>query len=339
MSPRRRPKWPTAIAGAKAALIRNAAWAHRMHDETPTPGSVSTHDRAPLLHKCVAPQGVVVVDRMSYYWRDLREYGWPLIFSGISQAGGIYPILLGTIFLVILSIGGVSALLHGARVEWEMILGLVVGVPMSAMISGIAGLIWAGIVALICEVVIHLFLRSMKLRPSFIWLGAVTGGLAGFVAVLPVAFQIASMIMAGDALGAFMVFFVGPGLTTILGQLGGARGGRMAAAKVAARNSVRQSLADVGWRPTTLRQHDDNDGIYSEGGRLHFRFRTIHLLWISLWASLLLMLIRISGVPFGWILPVLAGWFLYQAGTLWLGTLLIRRLGPWWAQRRSGRST
>ena len=60
------------------------------------------------------------------------------------------------------------------------------------------------------------------------------------------------------------------------------------------------------------------------------QFRTIHMLWVGVWVSLLLTLIRLSGIPYELILPMLLGWGVFQAATLLAGTLLVRRFGPWW---------
>jgi hypothetical protein len=58
------------------------------------------------------------------------------------------------------------------------------------------------------------------------------------------------------------------------------------------------------------------------------QFGTRHLLWIAAWLSLLLSIIRLSGVPFEFALPLLAGWVVYQGATLWIGGRLARRLSP-----------
>jgi hypothetical protein len=60
------------------------------------------------------------------------------------------------------------------------------------------------------------------------------------------------------------------------------------------------------------------------------QFGIRHLLWIAGWVSLLLSVIRLSGVPFEYVLPLLVGWLAYQAATLRLGLLLMPRLVAWW---------
>jgi hypothetical protein len=62
------------------------------------------------------------------------------------------------------------------------------------------------------------------------------------------------------------------------------------------------------------------------------------LLWISFWVSVLLTVIRLCGIPFEFVLPLLAGWAIYQAGTLWLGGKIVPRLAAW-RRERASRST
>jgi hypothetical protein len=69
------------------------------------------------------------------------------------------------------------------------------------------------------------------------------------------------------------------------------------------------------------------------------RFQIRHLLWITVWVALMLMAIRFSGIAFELILPVLLGWLVYQAATLYVGGRLMRRIGPTWFPRKASRST
>ena len=71
--------------------------------------------------------------------------------------------------------------------------------------------------------------------------------------------------------------------------------------------------------------------------RPRLQFRIHHLLWISVWLSVLLALIRLCGLPFEFTLPILVGWIVYQAATLWLGGKIVRRFRKW--QLRQLRST
>ena len=54
-----------------------------------------------------------------------------------------------------------------------------------------------------------------------------------------------------------------------------------------------------------------------------FSFGIRHLLVISVWISLLLTAIRLSGLDFVFVLSLLVGWSVYQAATLWIGGLLV----------------
>jgi hypothetical protein len=49
------------------------------------------------------------------------------------------------------------------------------------------------------------------------------------------------------------------------------------------------------------------------------------------WASIVLTLVRLSGIPFNLMLPVLLGWVAFQALTLVAG----KQLAAWYHQRRT----
>ena len=53
-----------------------------------------------------------------------------------------------------------------------------------------------------------------------------------------------------------------------------------------------------------------------------------------MWLSVLLTLIRLVGIPFELILPLLGGWIIYQAFTLYLGSFLVEWLGAKWQAGR-----
>jgi hypothetical protein len=57
------------------------------------------------------------------------------------------------------------------------------------------------------------------------------------------------------------------------------------------------------------------------------------MLWIFVWFSLLLSVIRLSGIPFEFALPLLVGWLVYQAATLYCGSLYFK-----WREARLSRS-
>ena len=87
--------------------------------------------------------------------------------------------------------------------------------------------------------------------------------------------------------------------------------------------------------------HDDHTSNELDDGidMPRFRFRTIHLLWLGVWLSLLLTVIRLSGIPFELILPILLVWLAYQVATLALGSWLLLQAADAWRGGRQNRST
>jgi hypothetical protein len=183
-----------------------------------------------------------------------------------------------------------------------------------------------------------LFLRSLRVRGSHVGLGAASGGLVGFVALLPMTLTLPWSVGMSDIAWIAIILALGPALTTILGQIGGAWGGRRAVhfARVSDANAIAVESLELseamGWR-TIDRASDSN----AAEPRLQFSIR--HLLWIFVWLSLILSVIKLCRLPFEFVLPVLVGWFFYQLATLRIGFYLSRRLGPWWHNWRSRRST
>jgi hypothetical protein len=138
------------------------------------------------------------------------------------------------------------------------------------------------------------------------------GGLVGFAAILP--FVLRTPLASGaNATDIALIALLGPCLTTVIGQLGGAWGGRQSAGR-------QPSVSE----PTSASE------VPSEP-MLQFRIR--HLLWLTVWISLLLTSIRLSGIPFGLLLPVLLAWLVFQAGTLMCGWFFVRRIRPKWHAR------
>jgi hypothetical protein len=116
---------------------------------------------------------------------------------------------------------------------------------------------------------------------------------------------------------------VGPGLTTILGQVGGAWGGRQC---LKAEQDSTNQLVDSTGATTALSAPTQP---------LRFQFGIRHVLWVGIWVSLLLTGIRLLGVSFVLVLPLLMGWLIYQAATLWIGERLIRGWVRFRQQRQS----
>jgi hypothetical protein len=271
----------------------------------------------------------------TYSYSDLADIGWPSIGGSIILAGGAYPIILSTVGILAMTF---SALI-GSGLDGGILIGFPLAVILYGGLGGIIGLLWTGVVIAVTLPLVHLVVRSMKLRNSLVWLGAFCGGLVAFMAVLPVALLIPLMFNTRSALAALVMLASGPGTATVVGQLGGALGGRRAAKRIEAKMEVRRSLVAIGWRLPTARDKDHDESMMADANRSAFRFRTVHLLWVSVWLSLLLTVIRLSGIPYQLILPVLTGWLVYQAATLWIGSMLAKKLGPWRVARWQTRST
>ena len=134
------------------------------------------------------------------------------------------------------------------------------------------------------------------------------------------------------------MLLVGPALATVVGQIGGALGGKRGVERIAnCRMAPKIDLLRLRFavKPPTAEQPAV---VATTAERipdpLRFQFRIIHLLWLGVWMSLLLTLIRLSGIPYALIIPLLLGWGAFQAFTLIVGKHLIRRFGPWWNGER-----
>jgi hypothetical protein len=272
----------------------------------------------PLLHQ---------EDTISYTREDLVSFGWPSIAGGIILAGFIYPSILGLIYLIIA--GAIALTYPISSIDADTFGGMIMAVFGIAFVGTAVGAIWTSIVCLPTIFLAHLVVWSMHLRPDFRRLGAVVGGLVGFLAVSPI--TLIPMLDRGGVTfhwGLMLFLMSGPGLTTFLGQWGGAIGGRRAA----------RSFAIAVQKSTAL-----SNAASAEAGRLaveqfakvhpvspKFQFQIWHLLWISFWLSVLLSVIRLSGVPYALLLPTLIVWLLYQAMTL----MLVERIERWRQSRR-----
>jgi hypothetical protein len=263
------------------------------------------------------------VDLGPAFHEDLTSYNGPSIAYGIVLAGGAYPLVLGLIGLVVVGVAFVWMLFTNGIVPGLFELGILpAGILLQAGIGAVIGAVWAAFVSVFTLPVVYLFVRSLKLKGSIIWLGAVSGGLVGFLAVLPLTLSLPMLTPTLDGLQVLLALLAGPGLTTILGQLGGAWGGRRAVhyafnaewkALIAA-----TSQADGSTEPV----HDETPEVADKEPRFQFHIR--HILWIFVWLSLLLSVIRLSGIPFEYVLPLLVGWLLYQSATLYVGSRFFR---------------
>jgi hypothetical protein len=267
--------------------------------------------------------------------KDLNSYSGPAIIFGIMVAGGAYPIVLAAIYLIAALVFVTWSLTTGyplGNVAGELV-AVLIYVCTGGAFCAFIGVIWAAVASALTMPIVYAFLKSLKIRGSLVGLGATCGGLAGFVALLPVTLSLPWTVGLSEAGAIALILALGPGLTTILGQIGGAWGGRRAAyfggldnAKAMAADSP-ELLSVLGWG-----EAEETSNSSADEPRLQFGIR--HMLWIFVWLSLILSAIKLCQLPFEYVLPLLAGWFFYQLATLRIGSFLARRLGPWWAIRR-----
>lgn len=286
-----------------------------------------------------AVERAIRIQRETKYYDDLVSFGWWSIGHSIILSGGAYPAVLIVSYFVL---GNIVMLFNG-NIQQTMNAGDIfmaglLGIPLS-LFGGILGILWFGFVTIVTLPVMHLIVWSLKIKPNWVRLGAFCGGLVAFLAVFPLTMQIPKMVAVGSAGGAFVAMCMGPGLATIVGQIGGARGGDNAAWRLSAKMASRRSLLLLGWNRTAAVQSSNADETELGEDRPAFQFRTIHLLWVGVWLSLLLTMIRLSGIPYALIIPVVLAWLVYQAATLVIGRWLVYRLGPWWRGERQIRST
>ena len=248
---------------------------------------------------------------------DAVAYDWTLIGFGIVAAGGLYPFILAVVLFLIVFTTNLISSSSGGPIE----LGLAF-VTMSAL-GGAIGIVWSLFVSALTLPIIYFIAKSFNLRTSIVRLRAFSGGLVGFICTLPLSLDLPWYTFPSDVWQFIVIALGGPGLATVLGQLGGAWGGnRSRAAGPKATTALRHPFdptmhpSSVAVEPTPV----------PEQVNAKFQFGIRHLLWLSVWLSLLLALIRLCGIPYELILPLLLGWTSFQAATLWLGERLTRRI-------------
>jgi hypothetical protein len=273
------------------------------------------------------------------YYDDLAGFGWFSISRGILFAAFLYPLAVTiNVFLlfvveVLFNVRTLQNIGHG-----EITFAVMIAVGFS-IVAGLASLILASMAAAATLPIIHLVVWSLKIRPNWVTLGAFAGGLVGFLAVLSLAtLQPNAFDMRADV-ETFMTLWLGPGVATIVGQYGGAVGGRNACWRLTARAASRRSLIRLGSGRFRAEDTNADDDDSMGSSRPWIRFRTVHLLWVGVWLSLLLTAFRLSGVPNELILPVLLIWTIYQAATLRVGSWLLPHLAAAWRAGRQIRST
>jgi hypothetical protein len=266
---------------------------------------------------------------------DAISYDWARIGFGIALAGGAYPLVLAAIFAAVgtmsLAWNALAGNQYGPKIgeSFEMLVAL----GMYSVCGGMVGILWSGLVTVLTLPIVYLFAWSLSLHTSIVRIGAFAGGLVGFICVLPLTLSKPWPNFDGDFWQVVVIASLGPMLTTVLGQLGGAWGGSKSRAIGPARD-WNLLVGPAAGEPTTGNPTDVH-----ELARPSFQFGIRHLLWISVWLSLLLALIRVCGIPFELVLPLLIGWLAFQSAALWIGGLLVQRIVSWRARRRQFRST
>jgi hypothetical protein len=267
---------------------------------------------------------------------DLTSYNGPTISFGIMLAGGAYPLIIAALFLawflgfVVVNLAQTS--LGPDAMELAVLPFFVAGY---AVLAAVIGWMWFGLLAMITLPVVYGVVRSLKLHGSLVTLGATSGGLVGFIAVLPLTLCLPWINGPGDVWVFIVGLPLGPGLATVLGQAGGAWGGLRAS-----QNLV--YFYGIVATSNSLQSDEVADALRAESNHLaageckrHRQFGLRHMMWLIVWFSVLLSVIRLSGISFSYAIPLLAGWIVYQWITLRIGMRLIQRFGPWWIARRA----
>jgi hypothetical protein len=273
-------------------------------------------------------------------WHDLMSYNGPSICFGIMLAGVVYPLVVAVLLLAIfvmytvMNLGQFSTLDDVAEI---------MTVPVVLMVYGVGGallsLMWVGAVSMITLPITYLFVRSLKLHGNLVSLGAASGGVVGFIAVMPWTVSLPWIAGAGEFWLYVIGITLGPGLATVLGQMGGAWGGRRASLHLANYYGVvASSNSDRAGQIAAELLAETTESAELRGAR-SWQFGIRHMMWLIVWISLLLSVVRLSGVPFEYAIPLLAGWIVYQWITLRVGVRTLNWLGTKWAARRSLRST
>jgi hypothetical protein len=256
------------------------------------------------------------------FWWKVYSIAW-----GTTLAGTAYPVIFAFIGLLFALISEMSQGWRSFRVgEAAWFIGSAI------TLGALAGFIWTMGVCICILPIVYFFVRSLGLRGSVVRLGAFSGGLVGYIAVMP--FFLSVLLEGGPwwwqlALG----LLVGPALTTALGQIGGAWGAKRV-------GSYERAVAKDWANRQLAAEHltEMHSAASDSAPSTRFQFRIWHLLVISIWISLMLTAIRLMGIDFTFAFALIIGWTLYQEVTLRLGKLLAARLGPWWARRKT-RST
>ena len=245
-------------------------------------------------------------------------------------AGAAYPLAITALLLawfilqVLMNIGQMSP----ANFVELTIIPLYI-VIYAVFVAGL-GLIWAGVLSMITLPVVYLVVRSLKLHGNLIWLGAFAGGLVGFIAVLPFTMSLAWIAGPSEPWHLLIAIPLGPGLATVFGQIGGAWGGRRASQNLASYYGVIATSNSSTAAEVASEVLVEANRIAASTLEPRWQFGLRHMMWLIVWLSLLLSAIRLSGIPFEYAVPLIAGWSVYQ----WLTLRVGRRLVLWRQQKR-----
>lgn len=117
---------------------------------------------------------------------ELTNYNWLHVAGGIILAGGAYPIVLGVFAILFTSFGYFWGLLAGPQglpTSGDfagMAMAAIYGGIVFGVIGGLIGMCWSLAITIPTFPFVYFFVRSMKLRGSIVWFGAIWGGLVGF---------------------------------------------------------------------------------------------------------------------------------------------------------------
>ena len=262
---------------------------------------------------------------------DLTNYNGPSICYGIMYAGAAYPLAITALLLVwfvlrfVMNIGQMSP---ADFVELAIVPLYIVAYAI--FVAGL-GLIWTGVLSMITLPVVYWVVRSLKLHGNLIWLGAFAGGLVGFIAVLPFTMSLAWIAGPSELWHLLIAIPLGPGLATVFGQIGGAWGGRRASQNLASYYGVVATSNSNMAAELASEVLDEANRIAASTQEPRWQFGLRHMMWLIVWLSLLLSAIRLSGIPFEYAVPLIAGWSVYQWLTLRVGRRLVQ-----WRQQKQG---
>jgi hypothetical protein len=258
-----------------------------------------------------------------------RRFAWKVysIGWGISVAGAAYPLVVALICCVCELIGslasGQSSYPPGAPLT---------AISAACTYGAVIGFIWAMLVCICVLPFVYFFVRSLALRGSVVRLSALSGGLVGFLATMPL-----FLLILFEGLQTWWqlasIVALGPALTTVLGQVGGAWGGWRVGSY---EQAVSKEWANGLWGTAPAEANHSVGSSSSSPPRV--QFRVWHMLVVSIWVSLPLTAIRLSGFGFGFALVLLIGWGVFQTVTLYAGGLAAAQIGRWRARRQT-RST